>query len=180
MAIDGRSSLGAAPPPFLTLFKSSQNPCFSLFPHPYTTHTSPPSCTRRRLEVFRRRAITGVWSPLETGVHLLGSSSSSLVVRAAHTSIWCPGSSLPSLTEPPEAHRRRGEELCRRHLPPLSVLPHPPIFPVALTRSPGRRPDVQKHQTEAATPSPASAWSPVCPSLVHVPSGAPPSPTTPW
>jgi hypothetical protein len=35
--------------------------------------------------------VAGVWSPLVAGVHLLGSSSASLVERAAHSRIRCPG-----------------------------------------------------------------------------------------
>jgi hypothetical protein len=58
--------------------------------------------------------------------------------------------------------------------------PRSPLFPVALIGSPEQHPGVWKHQTEAATPSPTSAWSPVRPSLAHILSGVPLPPTTPW
>jgi hypothetical protein len=54
MAIDGWSSLGVAPPPFMALFKPSQK-------HPYTPRTSPLLRTHRRQYLLCRRAIEGQW-----------------------------------------------------------------------------------------------------------------------
>jgi hypothetical protein len=46
LAIDGRSSPGAAPPPFPVLFKPWPSPCFSLFPP--RTRPTPPHRRRHR------------------------------------------------------------------------------------------------------------------------------------
>jgi hypothetical protein len=70
----------------------------AFWPRTASSFTEPshhPEC-RRRLQP----PVAGVWSPLVAGVHLLGSSSSSLVERAAHSRIWRPGAPSSPPTDP--------------------------------------------------------------------------------
>jgi hypothetical protein len=115
MAIDGRSSLGVASPPFLALFKPSQNPCFSLF----RTRTHPaPLHSRARTAASSSSAV----APLTASEETLGSLSTykahgALPVSGRRWTEACPG----ALSLFPEHRLKPPASICpavppRRHL----------------------------------------------------------------
>jgi hypothetical protein len=129
MAIDGRSSLGVAPPPFPALFNPKSIPCAPLSTPAQALHLS---TLVRALSPGGscRRAIASAWSPPDAGGHL--PRALFVLARHAHRSHEDPTPLDPYPTQPSRSTRRRRRAKVNSHgrrpcfvsiVPPSSPLP---------------------------------------------------------